>query len=100
MSERRTGVRPGFFFGETSTTEKYHQSTGFCFYLISCYYSHNRSTSEEGNVKIGFLILLYASIQMLYNYRNKVQNVKYIDQTNRRKEILSCAKCAKIGKSW
>lgn len=32
---------------------------------------------------------------MLYNYR-KVQNVKYINQTNRGREILSCAKCAKI----
>lgn len=36
-----------------------------CFFvvvLISCYYSHNRSTSEEGNVKnhvLNFIIRLY-----------------------------------------
>lgn len=49
------------------------------FVLISCYYSHNRSTSEEGNVKKSCFKFYYTSIQMLYNYRKKVQNVKYIN---------------------
>lgn len=41
------------------------------FVLISCYYSHNRSTSEEGNVKKSCFKFYYTSIQMLYNYRKR-----------------------------